>query len=199
MVERLQAHHLEESHGRAVELRLAWTGATPHLDDEVAQLEVAQHALAVDAANLLDSRAGHRLLVSDDRQRFVRRLREAAGNLGPAGSSPAYLLDTHPTVDAFVKNEGLGFAIPYFHNGQDHDYYPDFLIRLKCEGPCHLILEVKGYDPLAEVKRAAAERWVAAVNAEGSFGRWQYALVKDPTDTGAALASALERAPQARS
>ena len=105
--------------------------------------------------------------------------------------SAAYLIDTHPAVAAFVKNAGLGFAIPYLDNGQDHDYYPDFLIRLKCAGPCHLILETKGYDPLEEVKRAAAERWVAAVNADGSFGHWRYVLVKKPFEIGPALTSAL--------
>ena len=71
--------------------------------------------------------------------------------------SAAYLIDHHPAVAAFVKNEGLGFAIPYFHNGQDHDYYPDFIIRLASEPACHLILETKGFDPLEEVKKAAAE------------------------------------------
>jgi type III restriction enzyme len=58
--------------------------------------------------------------------------------------SAAYLIDKHPAVAAFVKNAGLGFAIPYLHNGQDHDYYPDFLIRLKCDVVCHVILETKG-------------------------------------------------------
>lgn len=29
----------------------------------------------------------------------------------------------------------------------------------------------KGYDPLEDVKRAAAERWVAAVNADGAYGQ----------------------------
>jgi hypothetical protein len=52
---------------------------------------------------------------------------------------------------------------------------------------------VKGFDPLEEVKRAAAERWVAAVNAEGSFGRWQYALVKQVSAIGAELSEALAR------
>ncbi len=33
----------------------------------------------------------------------------------------AYYIDAHKLVDAFVKNAGLGFAIPYFHNGQMHD------------------------------------------------------------------------------
>ena len=45
----------------------------------------------------------------------------------------AYTIDKHEKVYAFVKNAGLGFAIPYLHNGQPHDYMPDFIIRLKCE------------------------------------------------------------------
>jgi len=45
--------------------------------------------------------------------------------------SAAYLVDTHPAVAAFVKNAGLGFAIPYLFNGQAHDYVPDFIVRLK--------------------------------------------------------------------
>src|SRR5262249_23735995 len=105
--------------------------------------------------------------------------------------SASYAIDKHPAVAAFVKNAGLGFAIPYHHNGQDHDYSPDFLIRLKCEGVSHVILEIKGYDELEEVKRAAAERWVAAVNAEGGYGRWRYVLVKKVSDIGAALSEAL--------
>ncbi len=92
--------------------------------------------------------------------------------------SAAYRIDKHPAVEAFVKNAGLGFAIAYLHNGQMHDYMPDFLIRLRGTPPQHVILETKGFDPLEEVKRAAAERWVAAVNADGTYGRWQYAVAK---------------------
>lgn len=127
--------------------------------------------------------------------REVRRchLNYLVADTGKWEQSAAYLIDTHPAVAAFVKNAGLGFAIPYLHNDQDHDYYPDFLIRLKCHPVCHVILETKGYDPLEEVKRAAAERWVAAVNAEGSFGRWQYVLVKKVTDIGAVLNGALAK------
>jgi type III restriction enzyme len=94
----------------------------------------------------------------------------------------AYYIDSHPAVDAFVKNSGLGFAIPYLHNGQMHDYVPDFIIRLKTDPTVHLILETKGYDPLEEVKKAAAERWVDAVNADGSHGHWRYVVVKKTTD-----------------
>jgi type III restriction enzyme len=92
--------------------------------------------------------------------------------------SAAYVLDTHPAVEAFVKNAGLGFAVPYLHNGQAHDYVPDFIVRLRTEPPLRLILETKGFDPAAEVKAAAAERWVAAVNADGRHGRWAYAMAR---------------------
>ena len=92
--------------------------------------------------------------------------------------SAAYRIDNHTATDAFVKNEGLRFAIPYFHNGQPHDYVPDFVIRLKTDPGMHLILETKGYDPLAEIKAQAAERWVNAVNADGSYGRWSYKVCK---------------------
>ena len=83
-----------------------------------------------------------------------------------------------------------GFGLAPFYDGQDREYIPDFLIRLEVKEPCHLILETKGYDPLEEPKRAEAERWVAAVYAEGSYGRWRYALVKDTAQTGPALDAA---------
>jgi type III restriction enzyme len=73
-------------------------------------------------------------------------------------------------------------------------YVPDFLIRLRTEAPCHLILETKGCDELAEVKRAAALRWVAAVNADGAHGHWQFEMVRRVPDVNAALTAALERA-----
>jgi type III restriction enzyme len=103
--------------------------------------------------------------------------------------SAAYVLDTHPLVEAFVKNAGLGFAIPYLHNDQVHDYVPDFIVRLKSQPHLHLILETKGFDPLEEVKTAAARRWVAAVNSDGTYGRWRYEVAKRVTDISALLAA----------
>jgi type III restriction enzyme len=101
--------------------------------------------------------------------------------------SAAYYIDRNDRTAAFVKNQGLGFSIPYLNNGQMHSYVPDFLIRLKGEGRLHLILETKGYDPLADIKRAAAERWVQAVNAEGSYGVWRFAMVRAISDVGGAI------------
>jgi type III restriction enzyme len=119
--------------------------------------------------------------------RDVREVRRSHVNLVVADTkvweqSAAYHLDTHERVFAFVKNAGLGLAVPYLHNGQPHDYVPDFVVRLRGQPELNLILEAKGYDPLEEIKVAAAHRWVNAVNADGGYGRWAYALVKKPED-----------------
>ena len=130
----------------------------------------------------------------DVREVTARHLNYVVADTRKWEQSAAYYIDTHPAVAAFVKNAGPGLRHPYLHNGQDHDYYPDFLIRLKSDPPMHLILETKGYDPLEDVKRAAAERWVAAVNADGSYGRWRYALVKKVPDVIKAIDGDLAKA-----
>ena len=108
--------------------------------------------------------------------------------------STAYRLDTKELVHSFVKNAGLGFAIPYLHNGEPHEYLPDFIVRLAGDRERYLILETKGYDPLAEVKSQAAHRWVRAVNADGSFGTWGYAMVSDVSTVGEAVIRAAKSA-----
>ncbi len=56
--------------------------------------------------------------------------------------------------------------------------------RLKDVPGTTIILETKGFDPLAEVKASAAARWVNAVNAEGSHGRWRYELARSVSSVG---------------
>ncbi len=103
--------------------------------------------------------------------------------------SAAYYIDTHDAVAAFVKNQGLGFAIPYLHDGQPHDYLPDFVIHLT--NGVHLILETKGHDPLEEVKAQAAQRWVDAVNADRRHGEWRYVVVHEMAAVSAAIDEAM--------
>jgi type III restriction enzyme len=121
-------------------------------------------------------------------------LNYVVADTGQWEQSAAYYLDKHPAVAAFVKNSGLGFAIPYMHNGEMHEYIPDFLIRLRAEQANHLILEMKGYDPLEEVKTAAGQRWVAAVNADDTHGRWAYRVAHSVS----AIAALLQEAQQGR-
>ncbi len=112
--------------------------------------------------------------------------------------SAAYFIDTNDGVEAFVKNAGLGLAIPYLHNGQMHDYEPDFIVRMKGVSGLNVILETKGYDPLKDVKRQAAERWVAAVNADGRFGLWRYELVEKLSDVPLRIAALRDAGPDTR-
>lgn len=91
----------------------------------------------------------------------------------------AYALDNHPAVRSFVKNSGLGFSIPYVHEGQAHDYLPDFIVRRESFDERYLIVETKGYDERMSEKEQAAQRWVSAVNTAGRYGQWKYCLLRD--------------------
>jgi type III restriction enzyme len=110
-----------------------------------------------------------------------------------------FYIEHHPAVEAYVKNAGLGFAIPYLHDGQMHDYVPDFILRLAssgngAHGPRHLILETKGYDPLDDVKEGAARRWCAAVNADGRYGVWSFAMARRMEDVPYLIGEAVDLA-----
>jgi len=87
----------------------------------------------------------------------------------------AYELDKNPDVIAYVKNDRLDFTIPYEWEHEVHSYYPDFIVRLglKDGSEANIIIEVKGFeDEQDRAKKTAAQRWVAAVNHHGGFGRW---------------------------
>jgi type III restriction enzyme len=97
--------------------------------------------------------------------------------------SVAYQLERMPEVIAYVRNDHLDFTIPYEWYGVRHEYRPDYLIRWRCEDgrEVKIILEVKGFETEKDrQKEAAARRWVKAVNHDGEFGRWAFALCKDP-------------------
>jgi type III restriction enzyme len=59
-----------------------------------------------------------------------------------------------------------------------HEYQPDFLVRL--DNGVTLVLETKGgRNEKAGITAQAAERWVAAVNADGRYGERRYAICRD--------------------
>ena len=96
-------------------------------------------------------------------------------------ASEAFELDHSPTVDAWVKNDHLGFEALYVYRGVVRKYRPDFIIRLKTGRM--LVLETKGKpDEQSRAKRRALEQWTKAVNQHGGFGRWSSAVSYDPSD-----------------
>ncbi len=48
----------------------------------------------------------------------------------------ASALEDMDEIIRYVKNQNLGFAIPYTINGEERNYYPDFIARIK--SPCPL-------------------------------------------------------------
>jgi type III restriction enzyme len=97
----------------------------------------------------------------------------------------AMALDTHTRVQAWVKNDHLGFTVPYRNAGVRRDYLPDFIVRLT--DAQFLIVEIKGLIRDGDVKATAAQRWCAAMNNDGRFGLWSYHLVRHPGDLGKVL------------
>lgn len=96
-------------------------------------------------------------------------------------ATEAYELERNKNVEAWVKNDHLGFVIYYTYQGTHHTYYPDYLVRLT--NGVTLVLEVKGVDDQRNrTKREYLDEWVRAVNAHGGFGQWAWAVSKNPAD-----------------
>lgn len=102
-------------------------------------------------------------------------------------------------VAAYVKNDRLGFTIPYVHKGVSHQYVPDFLVGLRRrDGDVerYLIIEVSGGQkspgPTKEKADTALNRWCPAVNNEGSFGRWGYVEVTSMPDVRQTIQAAID-------
>ena len=102
-------------------------------------------------------------------------------------ASESFKLEKSRLVDAWVKNDHLGFEIWYVHRGGRRRYRPDFLIRLT--NGVTLILETKGLeDDEAKAKHEYLAEWVEAVNGAGGFGRWAWAVSRTPDDVEDILA-----------
>jgi type III restriction enzyme len=96
-------------------------------------------------------------------------------------------LETREQVDAFAKNDHLGFQIHYLWKGSRRRFIPDFLVRFK--SGLTLVLEVKGVDDdQNRAKRAALTAWVQGVNQRGGFGRWASDVLFEPAQVQDVLA-----------
>jgi type III restriction enzyme len=102
-------------------------------------------------------------------------------------AAEAFALDQYPAVEAWVKNDHLGFEVLYVYRGVVRKYRPDFLIRL--HSGMYLVLETKGRDTEQDrTKRRFLDEWVQAVNAHGGFGRWAWDVSRVPDDLADILA-----------
>lgn len=98
----------------------------------------------------------------------------------------AQTLEDIDEVICYVKNQSLGFTIPYTINGEEHNYIPDFIVRLddgrSKEDPLNLLVEVTGEKKKDKEFKVSTTKnlWVPAVNNHGGFGRWAFLEITDP-------------------
>ncbi|HTE48382.1 MAG TPA: DEAD/DEAH box helicase family protein [Candidatus Paceibacterota bacterium] len=82
-------------------------------------------------------------------------------------------------LESWVKNDHLGFTIPYIHKGLLRSYFPDFILRFK--GNKYLMLEIKGKEREQDkTKWESAELWCDALNNDkASWGEWKFRAIKN--------------------
>ena len=93
------------------------------------------------------------------------------------------VVEAHPKVLSYVKNQGLGLEVPYLMGSVPRKYLPDFILHIDDgqEEPLNLIVEIKGYRGEDAKEKANTMRayWVPGVNNLKRFGRWDFAEFRD--------------------
>jgi type III restriction enzyme len=95
------------------------------------------------------------------------------------------VVESHPKVFSYVKNQALGFDVPYQFGGISKRYVPDFIALIDdgrgADDLLRLVIEIKGYrGEDAKAKKDAMDTfWIPGVNALGTFGRWAFAEFTD--------------------
>lgn len=91
--------------------------------------------------------------------------------------------ESHPRVLAYVKNQGLGFQVPYRFGSIMRTYLPDFIVLVDDgrDDPLNLVVEIKGYrgEDAKEKKETMETYWVPGVNHLKSYGRWAFVELKE--------------------
>ena len=97
----------------------------------------------------------------------------------------ARVVEDHPRVISYIKNQGLGLEVPYKDGSTARIYLPDFIVRIDDgngpDDPLHLVVEIKGYrhENVRLKSETMRTQWLIGVNNLGSFGRWDFAELSD--------------------
>jgi type III restriction enzyme len=106
-------------------------------------------------------------------------------------------LEQMTEVLSYVKNQNLGFVIPYEHQGAAHYYNPDFIVKIELsdKSVLNLIIEVTGKkDDKKIIKiKTARELWIPAINNIGKFGKWAILEVQDIHEVQNLIRAGLQR------
>ena len=112
----------------------------------------------------------------------------------------ARVVEQHPRVISYVKNQGLGFEVPYKDGSTPRVYVPDFIVMIDDgkgpDDPLHLVVEIKGYrhENVKLKSETMRTQWLVGINNLGSFGRWDFAELSDLYAMESDLAEKIEAA-----
>jgi len=120
--------------------------------------------------------------------RPVLSLTKSHLNLGPVYSDwerqAIDIMEDMDAVECYVATDrNVGLTIGYEYETSSHQYFPDFVVRMR--GGHLVLLEIKGRggefrDPdRVLAKNTAAKKWVAAVNNVKRWGRWVFEICRD--------------------
>lgn len=93
--------------------------------------------------------------------------------------------EAHPRVISYVKNQGLGFEVPYKDGSVARFYIPDFIVLIDdgkgSDDLLRLVVEVKGYrrENVKLKSETMQQQWIRGVNNLRSFGRWAFEEFND--------------------
>ena len=182
--------HTEEPR-RAAQWLLEHAAVT--VDGATADGTTAEPICAVAGEPLwLDSR---RLLPYQSNRAYKHETRKSEVNVAVCDSdweaAVAEILDLHPNIKRWIRNERLGWTIPYRYDGMPRNYEPDFIAAatLADGRTLHIVIEVKGLarETDADKQRWTTQYWLPAVNAHPDFsksGPWAYLYIdREPTES----------------
>jgi len=102
----------------------------------------------------------------------------------------ARVAENHPRVARYVKNQGLGFTIPYKDGPVARAYIPDFIACIDDghgeDDLLNLIVEIKGFknEQVKLKKQTVEQHWVPGVNALSAHGRWAFVQFESVFEIG---------------
>jgi type III restriction enzyme len=135
-----------------------------------------------------DARFCHVSHVVADTESWEQKMAQAIEELGEEG-----------LVVSYVKNHNLSFFIPYTINGEEHNYIPDYIVRMSngkgTTDALNLIIEVTGEKDRDKAAKVSTARnlWVPAINNHGGFGRWAFLEIADPWDAKNTIKEAMKK------
>ena len=89
-------------------------------------------------------------------------------------------LEENPNVYSYVRNDGLGFEVPYIYEQKDRSYEPDFILQVNDgkgkDDLLNLVVEIKGFRSREDSVKADTIKklWIRSVNNDGRWGRWAF-------------------------